>query len=179
MADRFATPFAFFITMLLVIDANELFAQVIQLPSIETFSYSGSVLVPDAGTTSLGSVSRSSSLSNRGPRSYGGSSSASHSGLSASVQIIDLSEMDRQIRGTAPQSRAGRSDLRQSNHSSLQGQGSTKEQHAKALVRLARCYLSDGDRIRAKWTYQQAISNLEGELKEYAIAEYRRVFLRY
>ena len=75
--------------------------QVVQLPSISTFSYSGVVSVPDGGTTSLGGIRRSGSFSSSsgfGPfrsRSRGGFASAS--GLSVSAQIIDLDEMDRQI----------------------------------------------------------------------------------
>jgi hypothetical protein len=176
MVYRFAVSFAIVLTI-----APAAIAQVVQLPSIETFSYSGSVLVPDGGTTSLGSVSRSSSFSSRSPGGYSRSSSASHSGLSASVHIIDLDEMDRQIRGVDQQmsSKPRGLDLRQSASSLPKAAAPTKESQAKALVRLARRYLSEGDRIRAKLTYQRAIGDLEGDLKEYAIAEYRSVFLPY
>lgn len=76
-------------------------AQVVQLPSLHTFSSSGSVLVPDGGTALLGgsSYARQGSMnSGFGPlsnRATAGSAGAST--LSASVQIIDLEALDRAI----------------------------------------------------------------------------------
>lgn len=76
-------------------------AQVVQLPVVHNFSYTGGGLVPDAGTGYLGGNMRSSSgsVSRGGPlnqnRVFGSSTSASH--LSASVQVIDLAAMDEAI----------------------------------------------------------------------------------
>lgn len=82
--------------------APKCLAQVVQLPTVRNFSYSGSALVPDGGTMSLGGVSRSAtgrvnrggvaplSSAARGGR-LGGSS------LTASVQIIDLRALDEAI----------------------------------------------------------------------------------
>ena len=79
---------------------------VIQLPSFGTFSYSGSVLVPDSGGAYLGGVNRSAMGVNRrgfGPfqnRAFGGV--ASSNSLTAHAKVIDLAEMDRQILGYDP-----------------------------------------------------------------------------
>lgn len=87
-----------FATFLSVVPA---IAQVVQLPSVRNFSYSGSAWVPDGGTTSLGGVGyESSSIVGRGwgpygTRARGGSASAS--GLSVSVEVIDLQALDNAI----------------------------------------------------------------------------------
>lgn len=76
-------------------------AQVVQLPSIRQFSYSGGVVVPDGGTVNLGGVSRSASGYARagGPlqRNLAFSQSASISNASVSVQVIDLEALDQAI----------------------------------------------------------------------------------
>ncbi len=88
----------FCLTAWLVEVAN---AQVVQLPSVHNFSYSGGALVPDSGSASLGGTSyaRSGSVSNGwGP--YGTRASGSSFGTSnasASVQIIDLRALDDAI----------------------------------------------------------------------------------
>ena len=76
---------------------------VVQLPSFHTFSFSGSVLVPDGGTTSLGGVKRSASGYNHRGWNRGYGSVNSNSNASISARIIDLAEMDRQILGGSPQ----------------------------------------------------------------------------
>jgi hypothetical protein len=74
--------------------------QTIQLPSFQRFSYTGSVLVPDRGSASLGGVSRSfSSRSSRRGSGVARSSGLSHSGASVHVTIIDHDAIDRQLRG--------------------------------------------------------------------------------
>jgi hypothetical protein len=75
-------------------------AQVVQLPAVRQFSYSGGALVPDSGTAylggnsynSTGSVSRGGIPNNR---TFGGIGGGSH--VSASVQIIDLDALDQAI----------------------------------------------------------------------------------
>lgn len=82
-------------------------AQIVQLPSLHTFSSSGSVLVPDGGTALLGGSSyarQGSTSSGFGPLSNQATAgSAGGSTLSASVQVIDLEALDRAIlAGAAP-----------------------------------------------------------------------------
>lgn len=81
--------------------ASHASAQVIQLPSYRTFSYSGGASIPDSGTGFLGGTRYSSSGSTtRGwgpyaPRAAGRSSGGSS--LSARVDIIDLAALDDAI----------------------------------------------------------------------------------
>lgn len=82
-------------------------AQIVQLPSLHTFSSSGSVLVPDGGTALLGGNSyarHGSTSSGFGPLSNQTTmGNAGGSTLSATVQIIDLEALDRAIlAGAAP-----------------------------------------------------------------------------
>lgn len=76
-------------------------AQVVQLPSVHNFSYSGGAWVPDGGSASIAgnSYARSGTVSNGwGP--YGTRASGSTFGTSnssVSVQVIDLSALDDAI----------------------------------------------------------------------------------
>lgn len=157
-------------------------AQVVQLPSIQTFSYTGSVLVPDRGTASLGGISRSGSFSNRqgfGPFTRGGNSGfASRSNLSASATIIDLDEMDRQIRGIGNENLATNSGpiTREDARSTIKPKPAAMIQEGKTLVRYARAKYASGDHEMAKVGYQMAIAKLDGHLLEYALREYRSRF---
>jgi hypothetical protein len=76
-------------------------SQVVQLPSVHNFSYSGGALVPDAGTAALAGNSYASYGSvSRGWGPYGTRASGSMFGTSAasaSVQIIDLRALDEAI----------------------------------------------------------------------------------
>jgi hypothetical protein len=141
---------------------------VVQLPSFQTFSYTGSVVVPDRGTTSLGGV-RSSAMSLQrrpGARAFG--RNQANAGLSVSATIIDLDEMDRQIRGGVPQA--------------LNPDGTVKRrridpvEEGKSLVRFARKQYRQGQQSESFATYQMAIGILDGKLRELAQAEFRRVF---
>ncbi|MCA9128831.1 MAG: hypothetical protein KDB22_17215 [Planctomycetales bacterium] len=73
-------------------------AQVVQLPSMGSVSYSGTVMAPDAGTVSLGGVGTGYQSRNSlgfGPYSSRSTSSAGGSrSLLASAQIIDLKALD-------------------------------------------------------------------------------------
>lgn len=142
---------------------------VVQLPSFQTFSYSGSVLVPDRGTTALGGVRSSAMASRRTP--FGRSFAATHSNaqLSISATIIDLEEMDRQILGDSP-----RDFVRNQQRSSTKRADPTEE--GKALVRYARRQYRDGNQSQAFATYRMAIACLDGRLQELAIVEFRRIF---
>ncbi len=83
----------------------ECLAQVVQLPSYRSFSYGGSALVPDGGTSSLGGTRYSTSTSTRsgwGPYSNRAvSGNAGGTSLSAAVQIIDLDALDAAILSSA------------------------------------------------------------------------------
>ncbi len=84
-----------------VVSMVECRAQVVQLPSYRSFSTSGSALVPDRGTATLGGGGYSSSARTRagwGP--YANSAASGNTGatsISASVQIIDLAALDEAI----------------------------------------------------------------------------------
>lgn len=157
----------------LTIGLNQAIAQlpsVVQLPTFHTFSYSGSVLVPDGGTTSLGGI-RSSAMSSQrslGNRSFGVSHANAHAAVSAT--IIDLNERDRQILGVSPETLAG----------SGRAQASRKKmdpvEEGKSLVRYARQQYREGKQTESFVTYQMAIGILDGKLRELAQAEFRRVF---
>lgn len=81
--------------------ANSSIAQVVQLPSVGTFSISTSVAVPDSGSGYAGGVGygRSGSVS-RGP-GYGPNASGRSiggGGVSVHATVIDLEELDQMIR---------------------------------------------------------------------------------
>lgn len=76
-------------------------AQVVQLPSLNTFSVQTSVLVPDSGNAYLGGTNRSSHwMASRGPgwgplgRNRGRAGGANSSGMSVTATIIDNAELD-------------------------------------------------------------------------------------
>ena len=141
-------------------------AQTVQLPTIRTFSYTGSVLVPDRGRASLGGVSRSGSFSSSsglGPfRRARQSGFRSQSGLSASATIIDLDTMDRQIRGVPPKP--------------VRRRPPEMIAEGKWLVRYARSRRAAGDDEMAKVGYRLAIAKLDGKLLDYAVKEYRAAY---
>lgn len=89
------------LALLMSLSAAVVQAQVVQLPAVRNFSYSGSAWVPDAGTASLGGSSYSASSSvGRGWGPYSSRASGAvtaGSSLSASVQIIDLQALDDAI----------------------------------------------------------------------------------
>lgn len=160
----------------------------VQLPSFNTFSYSGSVLVPDSGATALGSIRRSATSSARrwGQRAYG--SSMSHPGASVHVTIIDLDEMDRQIRGLPPsgtRSRLGTSPGTLASVTAAQANATARrigkpsvdpDGEGKALVRFARSQYKAGKRSSSFAAYQMAIETLSPELRVLARKEFYRVF---
>jgi hypothetical protein len=152
------------------IPSNDADAQAIQLPTVRVFQYSGSVLVPDRGTASLGGVSSTAFSSRRAGLGFPAGSkaagrSAGTSNAIASATIIDLAEMDRQIR-------AG--DLRK--ESARQNQVQAKrDEEGKRLVRYARTEYHRGNLAASRHGYELAISVLDGRLRDLAIAEFRRV----
>jgi hypothetical protein len=147
--------------------------QVVQLPSISTFSYSGTVVVPDGGTAFLGGNRSSASQLNRnGGLGYGFGSSQATSQATAKVTIIDLDEMDQQILGGTPEEfvRSRRSP-QVNHHVDLD-----PDRDGKAIVRYARKMYRDGNQAAAFRGYQTAIGMLSPHLRELATAEFKRVF---
>ncbi|MEL6104837.1 MAG: hypothetical protein AAFU85_02315 [Planctomycetota bacterium] len=160
----------------------------VQLPSFNTFSYSGSVLVPDSGATALGSIRRSATSSSRrwGQRAYG--SSLSHPGASVHVTIIDLDEMDRRIRGLPPvgaRSRLGTAPGTLASITAAQANATARrtgkpsvdpDAEGKALVRFARKQYKAGKKSSSHAAYQLAIETLSPQLRALARKEFYRVF---
>ncbi|WP_146416335.1 hypothetical protein [Crateriforma conspicua] len=138
--------------------------QVVQLPTFRTFSYSGSVLVPDGGTAVLGG--NSSAFRSRSLRGNGQSSARSFGGGSVTATIIDLDAMDRKMRGL--DSTARRTDVTPADHVERIEEG-------KSLVRYARKMASMGKLSQARMAYKMAIGKLDGRLAELAAAESRRL----
>ena len=147
----------------------------VQLPSISTFSYSGTVVVPDGGTVSLGGVNRSATGLNRRGLSRGFGSDQSRSNASITAHIIDLDEMDRQILGGTPEEFLRRSRQQEA----AAGKHAVKfdpDAEGKALVRLARNEYRSGKQSRAFASYQMAIQVLSPSLRQLATREFKRVF---
>ena len=139
-------------------------AQTIQLPTTRTFGYSGSVLVPDQGNTSLGGVRRGavSSSGRLTQRGYG--QTQGHSGISVSAHIIDLDEIDRQIRGVGQPALKWKSQREQ------------QIEVGKATVRRARQLYREDQHSKSFDQYMNAIKILDGRLQRLARKEFRRVF---
>ncbi|TWT92385.1 hypothetical protein [Stieleria varia] len=145
-------------------------AQVVQLPTFHQFSYNGSVLVPDGGTTSLGGVSRSAIGSSHRPGSRALGATLSRSNASVTVTIIDHDEIDRQIRGvTADRPNGFPVDPAAAKVVDQDAEG-------KALVRYARAKYRSGDQSAAFEGYRMAIAVLSPNLRQLAEAEFKRQF---
>ncbi|QEG01282.1 hypothetical protein Mal15_53580 [Stieleria maiorica] len=149
----------------------------VQLPSFSRFTYSGSVLVPVGGSTSLGGVSRSaSSISRRGGRAIGAgvgrAGALGHAGASAHVTIIDHDAIDRQLRGLPPKSQGRSSASARPPRTAVV----TPDAEGKALVRFARKQYLAGKHTSAFDAYRIAIETLSPRLATLATAEFKRVF---
>lgn len=90
-------------------------AQIVQLPSLRSFSVRTSVLVPDSGGAYLGGVNRSSHwMASRGPgwgplgRTRGRAGGMSSSGVMVTATIIDNHELDELVLEEARAIRAAR-----------------------------------------------------------------------
>jgi len=170
------------VTVLICLGSQDSAAQlpsVVQLPTFHTFSYRGSVLVPDGGTTSLGGVKRSAiGYSRRGwNRGYG--SVQSNAQASVSANIIDLNEMDRQILGASPQEflrRARAQELAGLTRGTVPRLTLSNTDEGKALVRFARQEYQAGRKSSAFNAYSMAIDKLDGRLRSLAEVEFRRVY---
>lgn len=85
----------------LLASSREASAQVVQLPAVQTFGYSGSVSVPDQGQANIGGVTRQGSGSTTragAPLSTRATGSQTGGGATiVSASIIDLNAMDEAI----------------------------------------------------------------------------------
>lgn len=162
----------FLVLFLVLFVGDDVLAQTAQLPSVREFSYRGGVWVPDGGSTFLGG-NRSAAMgsSSRGvpllpnlPGSRFGSRGSS-SGVSASVTIIDLDEMDRKIlgedwrdsmkRGTSVVHR-----VEKEIEEEIEEEIEADIAEAKSLVRNARRAWRAGKVDTARHTYELAIERL-------------------
>lgn len=150
--------------------ASVAIGQVVQLPSIETFSYSGTVLVPDSGSAYLGGIRRSASSYSRrgGSRAFG--SALGNSQASVSATIIDHDEIDRQLLGATPQRFA------HSRPVPWETNRADPIEEGKALVRYARAKYRQGQQSASFDGYRMAIAVLRGRLRQLATDEFRRTF---
>lgn len=159
-------------TRFLLADASTCNAQlpsVIQLPSVSTFSYNGTVVVPDSGSGYLGGVKRSASRRSQCGLNRSVGRRLGNAGAFVSPTIIDQEELDRQILGGTPKeftAREGSSKFKRIDRTT----------EGKSLVRFARKQYQQGDKNGAAYTYRLAIDILDGRLRQLAIAEYRRLY---
>lgn len=157
--------------------AQNAIPSVVQLPSFQTFSYSGTVVVPDSGSTYLGGVKRSATGINRRGLSHGFGSAQGVGQASVTATIIDHHEIDRRLRGSKPQDfLPARTLTRPPLRAADLRRPSDPTEEGKALVRFARAQYLRGNESDSFDTYQMAIGVLSGRLKELAKAEFRRVF---
>ena len=92
--------------------AEELTAQVIQLPTYRYFSVGTSVLVPDRGSAYLGGVGHAAyGSSQRGPFNRSHGSSIGSAGISVHATIIDQDEIDRALLAEAAARRGASHDV--------------------------------------------------------------------
>jgi hypothetical protein len=86
-------------------------AQVVQLPGVRQFAYSGGVSVPDGGEVGLGGVVQGAAAAGQRGSGLGGSSSfgssASTATASVSAMIIDLQAMDAALLGRVERGQLG------------------------------------------------------------------------
>jgi hypothetical protein len=159
-----------FATLAIGYFATQSHAQVVQLPSIRTFSYSGTVLVPDSGSAYLGGNYSGSASSQRRFGSQAAGVGMGVAGASVRTTIIDLDAMDGEILGADPKS------LRGPHNTSRPATMAERTEEGKQLVRFARAQFRSGNQGAAFDAYRMAIDLLQGELRELATSEFRRVF---
>ncbi|MEM6470456.1 MAG: hypothetical protein AAF802_12945 [Planctomycetota bacterium] len=154
-------------TVAAVLESNADAQTVVQLPSFRSFSYSGSVLVPDRGATSLGSIRRSAfSQTGRNGLGHGFGGGQSVGGATAHVTIIDHAAIDAQIRGLSSLGAPSRIVRTHVN----------RDDEGKALVRYARKQYLAGQHASGREAYRIAIKMLSPKLSELARQECERVY---
>jgi hypothetical protein len=169
-----------FLLTILVAWQPQAFSQIVQLPSFHTFSYSGTVEVPDGGTMSLGGNAYSSSARSQrsglfpGPVARAGLNQAANASVTAT--IIDHQEIDRQLLGQSPQSLIDRHQAieAQRNREARGVKPADRTEEGKALVRYARALYQQRRYADSKHTYEMAVAILEPPLQALAIAEMQR-----
>ncbi len=139
------------------------------------FGYSGSVLVPDGGTSSLGSYSSASQSGSQSgwlvPRWDTRSASVNSAGASITASIIDHEQMDRELLG---QSAAElRNELRRQSPRPRPTMQAIEE--GKSLVRYARTLVKQGRYRAARQAYLTALPLLDQRLRELALQEMNRL----
>lgn len=150
---------------------------VVQLPSISTFSYDGTVVVPDGGEVLLGGVNRSSFGSSRNGLSRGRGFDNSISQATARAQIIDHAEIDRQLLGGTPEEFLRRERAREARLGIDPLAPVDPDGPGKALVRQARTEYRSGNQSASFASYRKAIGYLRSEnLRRLATAEFKRLF---
>ena len=142
---------------------------VVQLPTFQFFTYSGSVLVPDTGGAYLGGVKRAASSSSRRGLNRAVASPLGNSGAFARATIIDNDEIDRRLLGGAPQEFVEKGRRRGT-------RVLTPTDEGKALVRFARKQYREGDRSGSFQSYRMAIGLLTGRLRDLATVEFKGRF---
>ena len=147
---------------------------VVQLPSFQVFSYSGTVVVPDSGAGYLGgNKSYASGARRRGfNRALG--ASLGNPQVSVFPTIIDNNEIDRQLLGGTPEE-----FLKSNRGQPLAAAGQRAidpTEEGKSLVRFARAQYRKGNETASFESYQMAIQVLRGRLRDLATVEFRRVF---
>jgi hypothetical protein len=155
------------------VGAQSQLPSVVQLPSIHTFFYSGTVVVPDSGGAYLGGNRRSASGSSRRGLGRAFGSSLGNPQASVTATIIDHNAIDRQLLGATPEQLAKANGGRV-----VAGKAKTLDpvEEGKALVRFARKQYREGKKTASFDTYRMAIGVLQGRLRELARVEFRRVF---
>jgi len=143
--------------------------QTVQLPSIERFTYSGSLLVPDRGRAYLGGL-------NSAAGSGGPSHSFQSSQASVNVTIIDLDAIDRQILGGTPEQFLRQQRDQSTSDETRRTPSAVPEREGKSLVRYARSQFSKGNTDTANDAYRMAIAVLSPTLRQLAIKEYKSRF---
>jgi hypothetical protein len=169
----------------------------VQLPQFRRFQVSGSVMVPDGGSTYLGGLNGSGV----GSRQYGAlpirplanrttGGGFNRAGVVTTVETYSLREMEAQLMGqlspeyqqqrlaeaaadqakVARQLAADQAAFREMRRS----QAEKKVELAKADVRWARKFAADGNHLAADLYYRRAIKELPADLRELAEKEHRR-----
>lgn len=178
-----------FLSLLLAASATQ--AQTVQLPTFQQFAISTSVLVPDRGGASMGGVGYSANGrvqfgSGLGPgnRAAGGAMGAG--GMSVSVQIHDMRELDEAVlaQAAARKARLGNSSTAASaavataaQPASLddiarrqQDRATATEREAGQYFAKARTAESEGKAGVARIYYQMAARRASGDLQRQATA---------
>jgi len=163
---------------------TQAFCQIIQLPSFHSFSYSGTVVVPDGGTTSLGGNTYSSSSRSQrsglfpGPIARSGQSQFGNA--AATATIIDHQAIDQQLLGQSRRQMIDRQEAinRQVDRQERGMKTADRTEEGKSLVRYARSLYEQRRYADARDAYEMAVAILDPSLQKHAIAEMRRLGLR-